>query len=227
MSINKGGISRKKDRDDRLILSRANQQSWDDQTRALEIHKKIKAIQDRIQGELALQGVYDPMYEEVEELIRAEKPSKRVMEYLKTMYSLIRPLTEREKLQYMAKIAVAQYIDQNRVIESHAIPLTLSIEGLYKEPKETYLYPLRGGDKKRIFLIRFLNSHGPCASRDLLARTGYKTYGSLTDAIYAINKIAQSKLNLPEGRSNDLIVNSSDGYMINPLFPITEISYPV
>jgi hypothetical protein len=212
-----------KDDDDSPTLSKTGKRIFNDQKQAFRIHKQIKSIQDGLRKDLIKFGFYDRYEREIRRICKEEKVNEQVFHYLETMYGIERPMTERERLNYVAKEAVGQYIEQMIRINENKIPLKLSKDGdLYRDPKEKYCYSFRGGDTGRLFLLRMLIDHiGPYPSSELQKEAGYASYKTLTDAIHAIKETACKKLSLPRGKGNDLIVNRN-GYHVNFLYPIEQ-----
>lgn len=191
-------------------------------TKAMLAHRRIKRIKDAMQKWLQGQTRFKNFQKEIDAI--KQEQDEETLRIVDLMDGKERPMTERQKLDYIAKEAVRQYVEQMAYFEEHRIPLTLTESGdLYREPKEDRCYPMRGGTSKRSALLRILiNYNGFCDSDDLQKHAGYNDYKTMADAIKEINLASRKKLDLPEGEENRLIISRAhSGYMINPLYPIT------
>ncbi|MDP2709400.1 MAG: hypothetical protein Q8O93_05175 [bacterium] len=184
------------------------------------LYSQIKKLQKELFDGLKKQGVFTKFEKDLLVLLKKEKIKQETFEVLKMFMGKERPMSIAEQTDR----TIEKYIRMNKLSQGSHIPLTLTYEGdLYREPKDKHCYPMRGEGLRLKILRAMIDYSSYRQTRDIMADVSSKSVESFRDAIGAINRKAQSALNLPTGLKNNLILSKShSGYMINPLYPITQ-----
>lgn len=198
--------------------------NWGHNTKALILYRSIKRLQKTMLDSLKKQGVFVKFEKDLVTLLKKEKLDPETFEFLKLLMGKERSMTMDEQIGRAVDKALEKQNQFVHQLKSHRIPLVLTRNGdLYREPKEKLCYPMRG-DAKRLKLLHALIGYSIFRPpKEIIKEISATSYASLTEAKRAINRKAHNLIGLPDGKENNLIISKSySGYMINPLYSITQ-----
>ncbi|MBU4536553.1 hypothetical protein KJ603_00760 [Patescibacteria group bacterium] len=191
---------------------------------AIILYRQIKKLQKELFEGLKKQGVFIKFEKDMLALLKKEKINQETFRVLKMFMGKERPMNATGQMELMMDRTIGKYIQVNKRLRENYILLTLTTEGdLYREPKIQYCYPMRG-EGMRLKILRAMIGYSTYRqTRDIMSDVSSKSAESFRDAIGSLNRKARFALKLPAGTNNNLILSKShSGYMINPLYPITQ-----
>lgn len=191
---------------------------------AMLIYRQIKKLRDDLNAEIEKQGFFIKFQKNIEDLLKKDKINLETFKILQILMGQERSMTTDEKISLVADKAVEKQKQFTHHLESNHIPLYLTISGdLYKKPKEQFCYQMHN-DSCRLAIVRALIGYSTFRDpKETIKEVPAKSYTSFTGAIGQINRKAHNLLHLPDGKENYLIISKNgSGYMINPLYAITQ-----
>ncbi len=188
------------------------------------LYSQIKKLQKELFEGFKKQGVFVKFEKDLLTLLKKEKINQETFEVLKMFMGKERPMGIAEQTSMTIDKTIERYLQTAKLSQSNRISLTLTHEGdLYREPKEQYCYPMRGEGLRLKILRAIIDYPSYRQTKEIMDDVSSKSAESFRDAIGSINRKARTALNLPAGTNNNLILSKShSGYMINPLYPITQ-----
>lgn len=168
--------------------------------------ERIMAELDNLLTELKKKGEFDS--ETAEVLMNVYLSQKSEVENMEDRMG--------QKIEsVVAKFKASKDDGKNKIL------LTLSRNGdLSRNSKEKLCYPM-GKSGLRINIIRFLMDQENFVPGKNIAKIIDRSYETTTSTIRGINTASRNYLNLPVGKSNDLIISRDrGGYKTNSLYPI-------
>ena len=185
------------------------------------LYSQIRKLQKELLEGLKKQGVFIKFEKDLSRLLKKEKISQKTFEVLKMFMGKERPINTAGQMELMMNRTIEKFIKTNKQHQTNHILLTLTNEG--DLCRDQYCYSMRG-EGMRLKILRAMIGYSTYRkTREIMNDVSLTSAESFRDAIGSINRKARLTLKLPAGTNNNLILSKShSGYMINPLYPITQ-----